>query len=232
PLADGPTIQRTTQTALEQGMTVPRVLELIRDAALAVPVIIMTYLNPVLAYGVERFAKAAHDAGAAGVLLTDLPVGADPAIEAAVTNSALSLIRLVAPTTDDRRLTTALQGATGFVYLISRLGVTGARADVPPDLDAQVRRVRAASSARLPVAVRGLAVPLSKYSYLTQTALVGLTGSLLVGVPATALAIAGATTITDWIWQRKPLRVAWINLGREVITLVAAYGVYAAALHW
>src|SRR5436309_5758499 len=82
------------------------------------------------------------------------------------------------------------------------------------------------------VALRGLAVPLSKYSYLTQTALVGLTGSLLVGVPATALAIAGATTITDSIWQRKPLRVAWINLGREVITLVAAYGVYAAALHW
>ncbi|HEX9349045.1 MAG TPA: tryptophan synthase subunit alpha [Gemmatimonadales bacterium] len=153
PLADGPTIQRTTQTALEQGMTVPRVLELIRDAALAVPVIIMTYLNPVLAYGVARFAKAAHDAGAAGVLLTDLPAGADPAIEAAVTNSALSLIRLVAPTTDDRRLTTALQGATGFVYLISRLGVTGARADVPPDLDVQVRRVRAASPARLPVAV-------------------------------------------------------------------------------
>src|SRR6266545_4552429 len=82
------------------------------------------------------------------------------------------------------------------------------------------------------VALRGLFVPLSKYSYLTQTALVGLAGSLLVGVPATALAIAGATVITDWLWQRKPLRVAWINLGREVITLVAAYGVYAAALHW
>ena len=153
PLADGPTIQRTTQAALEQGMTVPRVLALIREAALAVPIIIMTYLNPVLAYGVERFAQEAHDAGAAGVLLTDLPAGADPAVEAAVTNSALSLIRLVAPTTDDRRLSTALQGATGFVYLISRLGVTGARADVPPDLDAQVRRVRAASPARLPVAV-------------------------------------------------------------------------------
>ena len=153
PLADGPTIQRTTQAALEQGMTVPRVLELIREAALRVPVIIMTYLNPVLAYGVGRFAKEAHDAGAAGVLLTDLPAGADPAVEKTVTSSALALIRLVAPTTDDARLKTALTGASGFVYLISRLGVTGARADVPPDLDAQVRRVRAASSARLPVAV-------------------------------------------------------------------------------
>ncbi len=151
PLADGPTIQRTTQTALEQGMTLPRVLALIRDAAPLVPVIIMTYLNPVLAYGVERFAKDAQAAGAAGVLLTDLPAGADPAVEAAITNSALSLIRLVAPTTDDRRLASALQGATGFVYLISRLGVTGARDNVPADLEAHVRRIRGAT--RLPVAV-------------------------------------------------------------------------------
>ncbi|MGH7520366.1 MAG: tryptophan synthase subunit alpha [Gemmatimonadales bacterium] len=150
PLADGPTIQRATQTALEQGMTLPRVLGLIREAALPVPVVIMTYLNPVLAYGVERFARDAQAAGAAGVLLTDLPAGADPAVETAVTNSALALIRLVAPTTDDRRLASALQGATGFVYLISRLGVTGARDNVPPDLEVQVRRIRAAT--RLPVA--------------------------------------------------------------------------------
>ena len=153
PLADGPTIQRTTQTALEQGMTVPRVLELISQAALRVPVIIMTYLNPVLAYGVQRFAKEAHEAGAAGVLLTDLPAGADPGVEQTVTSSSLALIRLVAPTTDDARLRTALAGASGFVYLISRLGVTGARADVPPDPDTPVQRVRAASPARLPVAV-------------------------------------------------------------------------------
>ena len=82
------------------------------------------------------------------------------------------------------------------------------------------------------VALRGLAVPLTKYSYLTQTALVGLAGSVLVGVPATALAIAGATLVTDSVWQRKPLRVAWINLGREVIALTAAYGVYATILSW
>jgi tryptophan synthase alpha chain len=151
PLADGPTIQRTTQTALEQGMTLPHVLALIHEAALAVPVIIMTYLNPVLAYGVDRFVTDAQVAGAAGVLLTDLPAGADPTVEAAVTNSALCLIRLVAPTTDDRRLASALHGATGFVYLISRLGVTGARDTVPADLEAQLRRIRAAT--RLPVAV-------------------------------------------------------------------------------
>jgi len=151
PLADGPTIQRTTHAALAQGMTAAGVLSLIREAALAVPVIIMTYLNPVLAYGVERFVADAHAAGAAGLILTDLPAGADPAVEAAVRRSPLALIRLVAPTTDEARLKTALADATGFVYLISRLGVTGAREQVPADLEGLVRRVRAATS--LPVAV-------------------------------------------------------------------------------
>jgi tryptophan synthase alpha chain len=151
PLADGPTIQRTTQTALEQGMTAAGALSLIREAALAVPVIIMTYLNPVLAYGVERFVADAHAAGAAGLLLTDLPAGADPAVETAVTKSPLALIRLIAPTTDDTRLGAALAGATGFVYLISRLGVTGARDDVPPDLATHVKRIRAVTP--LPIAV-------------------------------------------------------------------------------
>ena len=151
PLADGPTIQRTTQTALEQGMNVPRVLALVREAAVAVPVIIMTYLNPVMAYGIDRFVAEAHAAGVAGVLLTDLPAGADSQIEAAVTRSALALIRLVAPTTDDERLAGAVQNASGFIYLISRLGVTGARKAVPPDLEAQVARIRAQT--KLPIAV-------------------------------------------------------------------------------
>ena len=158
PLADGPTIQRTTQAALAQGMTAAGVLSLIREAALTVPVIIMTYLNPVLAYGVERFVADAHAAGAAGLLLTDLPAGADPAVETAVRQSPLALIRLVAPTTDDVRLKAALTDATGFVYLISRLGVTGAREQVPADLEGHVRRVRAATS--LPVVVGfGISTP-------------------------------------------------------------------------
>ncbi|PYO39260.1 MAG: hypothetical protein DMD29_10040 [Gemmatimonadetes bacterium] len=80
------------------------------------------------------------------------------------------------------------------------------------------------------VALRGLHIPLSKYSYLTQTGLVALAGSLLVGLPATAVAVAGGTLIADWTWHRKPPRVAWINFGREVIALVVAYGVYAFVL--
>ncbi len=151
PLADGPTIQRTTQTALEQGMNVPRVLALVREAAVAVPVIIMTYLNPVMAFGIDRFVADAHAAGVAGVLLTDLPAGADSTIEEAVTRSTLALIRLVAPTTDDERLAAAVNNASGFIYLISRLGVTGARKAVPPDLEAHVARIRALT--KLPIAV-------------------------------------------------------------------------------
>jgi len=158
PLADGPTIQRSTQTALEQGMTVPRVLEQIAQAALAVPVVIMSYVNPVLAYGLERFLADAAAAGASGLVLTDLPAGADPDAEAKVAGSPLALIRLIAPTTPPERLVRAVAGARGFLYLIARLGVTGARDHVPPDLAAHVARVRAASA--LPVAVGfGISTP-------------------------------------------------------------------------
>ena len=151
PLADGPTIQRSTQAALDQGMTVARVLEQIQRAALAVPVIVMTYLNPVLAFGVERFVRDAAAAGVSGVVLTDFPAGADPDIEALVAASPLVWIRLIAPTTSGERLTRAVSGASGFLYLISRLGVTGARDQVPADLAHNVARVRAASP--LPLAV-------------------------------------------------------------------------------
>jgi tryptophan synthase alpha chain len=158
PLADGPTIQRASQAALATGMTLAGALALVREAALPVPVVLMTYANPVLAYGVERFVRDAVAAGVAGVLLTDVPAGADRALEEAVAGSPLALVRLVAPTTPDARLPAALAGAGGFVYLISRLGVTGARAEAPPDLDAQVARLRRVTD--LPVAVGfGISTP-------------------------------------------------------------------------
>jgi tryptophan synthase alpha chain len=158
PLADGPTIQRSTQAALEQGVTAALVLEMIAKASLGVPVVIMTYLNPVLAYGVERFLADATAAGASGLLLTDFPAGSDPALEASVDQSALALIRLIAPTTTAPRMARALRGARGFVYFISRLGVTGVRDAVPPDLAAHLKRIREATA--LPVAVGfGIATP-------------------------------------------------------------------------
>jgi tryptophan synthase alpha chain len=152
PLADGVTIQRSTQAALDQGVTAGNVLEQIERAALRVPVVIMTYVNPVMAYGLERFLADAHAAGVAGLLLTDFPAGADPEVERRVAESPLALIRLIAPTTTPERLARAVQNsASGFIYLISRLGVTGARHEVPPDLSEHVARIRAVS--RLPVAV-------------------------------------------------------------------------------
>lgn len=158
PLADGPTIQRSSFAALEQGMTLAGTLALIEEARLSRPVVVFSYLNPILRYGVPRFLADAADLGVAGVLLTDLPAGSDPAIERAVEESQLDLIRLVAPTTDDDRLAVAVRGARGFLYLVSRLGVTGAQAALAGDLEVSIARLRARTA--LPVAVGfGLSTP-------------------------------------------------------------------------
>jgi len=151
PLADGPVIQRATQAALAQGVGVARTLALIREAGLTIPVVVMTYLNPVLAYGVDRFLADAGAAGVAGLLLTDLPAGGDPALEDRVAAGPLAFVRLVAPTTSAERMKEVVRRASGFVYLISRLGVTGVSAGAPADLAGHVARVRAATT--LPVAV-------------------------------------------------------------------------------
>jgi len=151
PLADGPTIQRASQAALGQGMTVAGTLELIREVRPAVPVIAFSYLNPLMAYGLERFAHDAAGAGVSGVLVTDLPAGEDPKVEETLRASQLDLIRLVAPTSTGTRLTPVLRGAEGFIYLIARLGVTGARTTVGQELEAVIARVRAATA--LPIAV-------------------------------------------------------------------------------
>ncbi len=151
PIADGPVIQRSSQAALDGGMTVPKVLELIRTVKLKVPIIVFSYLNPLVAYGVDRFAADARAAGVSGVLLTDLPAGEDTGIENAFRAKNLDLIRLIAPTTEGERLRTAITGASGFLYLISRLGVTGARTQLGDQLEPLVKRVKAASS--LPVAL-------------------------------------------------------------------------------
>jgi tryptophan synthase alpha chain len=151
PLADGPTIQRSTFEALRQGMTLPRTLDLIHRAALNRPVIVFSYLNPILRYTLERFLSDASALGVAGLILTDLPAGSDPTIEAAVEHSGLDLIRLIAPTTSAERLSRALAGARSFVYLVARLGVTGATSSLAAGLAESVAGVRRATA--LPIAV-------------------------------------------------------------------------------
>ncbi len=151
PLADGPIIQRSTHEALASGMTVPGVLELVAEAQLDVPVIAFGYLNPILAYGIGRFLRDADDVGIGGLLLTDLPLGEDPAVENQVRSSPLDWIPLVAPTTEPERARRVLKGADGFVYVISRLGVTGAQTQLDDQVEQIVTRVR--SWTDLPVAL-------------------------------------------------------------------------------
>lgn len=153
PLADGPTIQRSSFHALAGGMTVEGVLELLRDfrGRHDTPVVLFTYLNPILHFGLERFLGEARDAGAQGLLLTDLPAGADPGMEEAITASELDLIRLLAPTTPRDRLQDAARGGSGFLYYISRTGVTGARQELREELGREVEVIRGELS--LPVAV-------------------------------------------------------------------------------
>ncbi|MHB1862373.1 MAG: tryptophan synthase subunit alpha [Gemmatimonadaceae bacterium] len=150
PLADGPVIQASSQVALTQGMTYDRVLEVIAEARLAVPVVLFSYLNPILAAGPDALERAAH-AGVHGVLVTDLPVGADADRERWFGESPLAFIRLVAPTTPAERMRQIAMHGSGFVYVISRLGVTGMRADLPPELPATVARLRSVTS--LPICV-------------------------------------------------------------------------------
>ena len=124
PIADGPIIQASSQQALEKGMTFDGALELIDRARLSVPVVLFSYLNPILAAGEDALTRAA-EAGASGILVTDIPVGADPMREEWLGNGPLAFIRLVAPTTPPARMAEIGRHGSGFVYLISRLGVTG-----------------------------------------------------------------------------------------------------------
>lgn len=145
PLADGAVIQASSQTALDQGIRFDQVLEIIAEAGLDIPVVLFSYLNPLLRGGDDALRRAA-DAGAHGVLVTDLPLGADPEREAWFAGSPLAFIRLVAPTTPTTRMAEIARTGSGFVYLISRLGVTGERADLPPELPATAARLRAATA--------------------------------------------------------------------------------------
>ena len=148
PIADGPIIQASSQQALDHGMTFDGVLALVAEAELDVPVVLFSYLNPVLAAGADALTRAA-DAGASGILITDIPVGADPAREAWLGQSPLAFIRLVAPTTPRERMAEIARHGSGFVYLISRLGVTGVQETTATTLPETILRLR--STTKLPM---------------------------------------------------------------------------------
>lgn len=153
PLADGPTIQRSSERALAHGVSLRQVIERlseIRERA-RVPIVLMSYLNPILQLGLARFAREARRGGADGVIVTDLPVEEARDVLAACDREGLDLITLAAPTSGAARLEKIARAARGFVYCVTRAGVTGARTQLPADLRALVGAVRAAT--QKPVAV-------------------------------------------------------------------------------
>lgn len=150
PLADGPVIQASSQRALEQGVRLDGVLDIIGEAKLSTPIVLFSYLNPIIAAGPRVLDRAAA-AGCHGILITDLPVGADPEREEWLGMGPLAFIRLVAPTTPADRMREIGTHGSGFVYLISRLGVTGVQDSLASDLPQSISRLRGATT--LPICV-------------------------------------------------------------------------------
>jgi tryptophan synthase alpha chain len=200
PVADGPTIQRASERALGSGTTLGGVIELARRlrARTDVPLVLFSYFNPILQMGLERFAEAASAAGIDGVLTTDLtPEEAAPYC-AALGARGLDTIFLAAPTSTEERLVRIARCSSGFLYLISRTGVTGAQQALPEDLPALARRVRRFT--KLPLAVGfGISAP-AHVSILGGIADAAVVGSALVEeIEKAATPDAAAAAVADRI---------------------------------
>jgi tryptophan synthase alpha chain len=145
PLADGPVIQRATQRALAGGMTLPRVLESVREmrGEVTAPLVFLTYYNPILAFGLKAFCRTAVEAGIDGVIVADLPPEEAGPLAAEAEPAGLDLVHLVAPTSTPERMRKIARASRGFVYMVSLTGVTGERSTLPAELAQQIRALRA-----------------------------------------------------------------------------------------
>jgi tryptophan synthase alpha chain len=186
PLADGPVIQRATERALASGATLSRVLDMVARArsGVAAPIVIFSYANPILRMGAGHFADRAGAAGVDGVLVLDLPIEEAGDFRGMMAQRGIDTIFLLSPTTTDERIRTAARLGSGFLYAISRLGVTGARERIADGAREMVERVRAASS--LPVA---LGFGISRPEHVREVgrwADAAVVGSALVNVIAEA----------------------------------------------
>jgi tryptophan synthase alpha chain len=144
PVADGPVIQRAAERALRQGTSLARVLEMIAKlrAEVRAPLVPFTYYNPVLSFGLDAFARAAHEAGVDGVIVPDLPPEEAGPLAAAIEPAGIDMIHLVAPTTTPARARLIAERSRGFIYVVSLTGVTGERRELPPNLAESLRRLR------------------------------------------------------------------------------------------
>ncbi len=181
PIGEGPTIQRASFAALQNGVTPSvcfDVLRQLRDGGLGAPVILMGYYNPILAYGIEDFCRDAAEAGADGFIVVDLPPEESGPLHKACTANGLSIIYLLAPTSTDERIRQVAQLASGLIYCLSLTGVTGAREELPENLPAFVERVRKSSG--LPIAVGfGISQP-KHFQAVGQFADAAVIGSAIV----------------------------------------------------
>jgi len=180
PLADGPTIQRASERALKSGTTLAGVLALVKQIRRSsdVPLVLFSYFNPILQMGLEEFAATASEAGADGVLVTDLTPEESAEYRQILQGHGLDTIFLAAPTSTDERLVKIAACSSGFLYLISRTGVTGAKDALPDDLPALLRRARRCT--QLPIAVGfGISLP-GHVSVLGGLADAAVVGSALV----------------------------------------------------
>jgi tryptophan synthase alpha chain len=154
PLADGPTVQTATYTAITQGTTVRDCLAMVREvreAGVTQPFFAMTYINPLMAYGVDAFVRDAVAAGIDGLIVPDLPPEEAEFLEAPARAAGLATIYMLAPTSTPERIRLVARHATGFIYMVSVTGITGARTELPPDLSDFVARVRRETN--LPLAI-------------------------------------------------------------------------------
>jgi tryptophan synthase alpha chain len=195
PLADGPTIQRASERALKSGTTLAGVIGLvcrIRQSS-QVPLVLFSYYNPILQMGLEKFASAAAAAGADGVLATDLTPEESEEYRRTLATHHLDTIFLGAPTSTDERLAKIAACSSGFLYLISRTGVTGAKDILPDDLPALLRRAR--SVTHLPIAVGfGISLP-GHVSVLGGLADAAVVGSALVTEIEKASSVDAAASV-------------------------------------
>jgi tryptophan synthase alpha chain len=181
PLADGPTIQRGSERALKSGTTLSGVLDLVRRIRKSseVPLVLFSYYNPILQMGLEKFAASAAQVGADGVLVTDLTPEESEEYRSIMHAHRLDTIFLAAPTSSDERLKKISSCSTGFLYVISRTGVTGAKDSLPDELSALLRRAHRFTD--LPIAVGfGISLP-GHVSVLGGLADAAVVGSALVG---------------------------------------------------
>jgi tryptophan synthase alpha chain len=207
PLADGPTIQRASDRALKAGASLAKVLDLVREIRKSseVPLVLFSYYNPVFQMGLEKFSSAAANADADGVLITDLTPEESEDYRRILHAHHLDTIFLAAPTSTDERLAKIAACSSGFLYLISRTGVTGAKDTMPEDLPALLRRARHAT--QLPIAVGfGISLP-GHVSVLGGLADAAVVGSALVSEIENATASSSYPAAIDAACSALSIRV-------------------------